>query len=266
MKLHDRSQNQETDIETVSYLITAAGEEKAGKSTVLKEHRLDIYVQERIVFQIVCTPTDLAELVVGRLISDGMAKSKDEIERIDICEYGSRAKVFLKEETKLIKDEQRELTCCTDSKQFFKRKNVEKPEAFAPVLWKKEWIFALAKVFAEGSMLHKKTKGAHCCYLAVEDRIIYAAEDIGRHNALDKAIGYAVLHDLPREKCILFTTGRVPTDMVKKVIRARIPTLISKAVPTEEAVCMAKEHRMNLICKAWPDSFEVFSSGTERRI
>lgn len=260
MILQNRSHNQETDEKQNSFLIAEAGEKTKVISTIIKEHRLDIFVQEQLVFQIVCTPTDLTELVVGRLVSEGIIKTADEIELLDICEQGNRAKVYLKQEIHFSKCLQTEPTCCTDNIQFLQRENVEKETAFSPVLWKKEWIFALTKVFAEGSMLHKKTKGTHCCYLAVEDKVLYAVEDIGRHNALDKAIGYAALQNLPRERCILFTTGRVPTDMIKKVITARIPTLVSKAVPTDEAVRMAKDYGMNLICKAWPDSFEVFNS------
>ena len=60
-------------------------------------------------------------------------------------------------------------------------------------------------------------------------------EDIGRHNALDKCIGYALLEQLELSECILFTTTS-PTDMVQKVIAAGIPVLASKAVPTDQAM------------------------------
>ncbi|MBR1855021.1 MAG: formate dehydrogenase accessory sulfurtransferase FdhD [Lachnospiraceae bacterium] len=125
--------------------------------------------------------------------------------------------------------------------------------------WKKEWIFGIANAFAQDSALHKSTGGTHSCMLAVEDRILYKAEDIGRHNALDKAIGYAVREQLNRSECILFTTGRVPTDMVRKAAAAGIPLLVSKAVPTADAVDMARGNGITLICRAWPDSFEIYA-------
>ena len=56
----------------------------------------------------------------------------------------------------------------------------------------------------------------------------FKAEDIGRHNAVDKAVGYAVLNDIPLSGCMIFTSGRVPVDMVEKVIVAGIPVLVSK--------------------------------------
>jgi FdhD protein len=76
---------------------------------------------------------------------------------------------------------------------------------------------------------------------------------------MDKAIGYALINGIPLNECILYTTGRVPTDMVKKAIMAGVPVLVSKAVPTDAAIKMAKEHSLTLICKAWPDKFEIFA-------
>lgn len=77
---------------------------------------------------------------------------------------------------------------------------------------------------------------------------------------MDKVIGYAVMQGLKREECILYTTGRVSTDMVKKAILSRIPVLVSKSVPTDAAVEMARAYGLTLICKAWPDRYEIFHS------
>ena len=125
--------------------------------------------------------------------------------------------------------------------------------------WKKEWIFALAGDFARGTLLHKKTKGTHSCYLGVAGETVFAVEDIGRHNALDKVIGYAALHHIAFEECIVFTSGRVPTDMVMKVIAVGIPVLASKAVPTDAAIELAQLRGLTLICRAWEDSFEIYT-------
>ena len=64
-----------------------------------------------------------------------------------------------------------------------------------------------------------------CIY---KGKIVYSCEDIGRHNALDKAIGYALMHDYDFHECAVFTTGRLPIDMITKVIRAGIPLVASK--------------------------------------
>jgi FdhD protein len=125
--------------------------------------------------------------------------------------------------------------------------------------WKPEWVFDLADHFASGTKIHKITRGTHGCYLSVRGEVVYVCEDIGRHNALDKAIGCIALRGYEKKDCILFTTGRVPTDMVKKVILSKIPVLVSKSTPTNEAVDLAKRYNLTLICNAWPDQYEIYS-------
>ena len=116
----------------------------------------------------------------------------------------------------------------------------------------------MAKDFVKDSKIHRRTQGTHSCYLVVEGEVVFQAEDLGRHNAMDKAIGYAVRNGYNRQDCMLFTTGRVPTDMVQKVVFAGIPILVSKSVPTDEAVAMAQRYNLTLICKAWPDKFQLY--------
>ena len=85
------------------------------------------------------------------------------------------------------------------------------------------------------------------------------AEDIGRHNALDKVIGYALRHQIDLKECMVYSSGRIPTDMAMKAIYAGIPVLSSKASPTTEAIELAKTYRLTLICAARRDRMKVFS-------
>lgn len=77
--------------------------------------------------------------------------------------------------------------------------------------------------------------------------MLYAAEDIGRHNAVDKVIGWAVRRQIKMEESILYTSGRVPVNMVQKAVRTRIPLIVSKAVATKDAVIFAQENRISVI-------------------
>ena len=248
---------------------------------ILREHRLELVVNEQLLARLVCTPDDLENLAVGRLITEGIIADTEEIEQLYLCESGNRARIFLKKDIRLEAVRMEEPTCCTDNRVFLQavkmtsvggaqestgqvkmlqeRPDGEEAAQEQTAVWKKEWIFSIVKVFSEDSKLHRSTGGTHSCLLAMEDRVLYVAEDLGRHNAMDKAIGYAAMQGLDRDKCILFTTGRVPTDMVRKAVVARIPVLVSKAVPTAEAVEMARESGLTLICRAWPDSFEIYA-------
>ena len=117
----------------------------------------------------------------------------------------------------------------------------------------------MADAFADGSPLHGITFATHSCNLAQKDNILISCEDIGRHNALDKVIGYALRHNIDLHQCMVYSSGRIPTDMTLKVIHAGIPILSSKASPTSEAIDLAKKYHLTLICAARRDRMKVFT-------
>lgn len=225
-------------------IVSADGSVEKTVGTVVREHFLDVLVNEKKAESLVCTPSDLTELVIGRLLTAGYISDGNDVERIYFSEKAAVANVFLKQ----------------DGNRTFPGNDKGVPAArLEEGKWKPEWIFALTQAFARDSRLHRETAGTHSCYLSVGGEVLFHSEDIGRHNAMDKCIGYAVQKGIPGKDCILFTTGRVPTDMVQKAVAAGIPVLVSKAVPTDAAVDIAARYGLTLICRAWPDSFAVFS-------
>ncbi len=232
------------------------------EAEVLTEHLLEVYVNERLTMKVVCLPEYLAELVLGRLLTEGIVSGPDEIKSVYLCENGCRARVYL---TKTPDRSPREFTettpsCCTGShilNDLFITQ--EKPLPVRPIPWKAEWVFSLADLFAEGTPLHDKTCGTHSCFLASGGKTLFWCEDIGRHNALDKAIGYAFRSGIDLSRCMVYSSGRLPVDMTVKAIRAGIPILASKAVPTAEAVALAKEYHLTLLCAARRDSMRLYA-------
>lgn len=238
------------------------------REQVLCEHLIDVYINDRLTMKLICIPQYLSELVLGRMLTEGIIRSAADVEQIYICEYGKRARVILKE---MPKEKKRETlsedspytettpTCCTGNhilNDYF----ITAPEAgpVIPAFWEPEWIFRLADRFAEGMMLHSQTWATHSCFLARGEQILFECEDIGRHNALDKVIGYALRNQIDLRECIVYSSGRIPTDMAMKAIKAGIPVLASKASPTREAVELAKEYNLTLICAARRDRMKVF--------
>lgn len=258
MKVNNQSAFLESTVKVNRKIVNVDGTTIISEDMIVHEHSMDIVVNEQLVAKIVCTPSNLVELVIGRLVTEGIIAGTKDVESIYICESAHVAKVFLNQEIQLEPFFETEPTCCTSNKVFMRNSNALSLKTLNKSDWKQEWIFNLANAFAGGSKIHKTTKGTHGCYLSVKGEIVFASEDIGRHNAMDKAIGYALMQGYEPSDCILFTTGRVPTDMVKKAVAARIPVLVSKAVPTDEALLMAEEYNLTLICKAWPDQYEIF--------
>lgn len=254
----DNSSEKENSISHKTRIYRPDGSILEGSTRIIVEHSMQIFVNERLLMRVVCTPDALKELVVGRLLTGGYISTIEEIERLYICESGHTARVYLKEAPKLSAQVCIEPTCCTGN-QVLMQSHRMVLQPLEKAVWEEAWVFSMIQAFCQDSKLHKSTFGTHSCYLAVKGRVLCSAEDIGRHNAMDKVIGYAALNGIPSEDTMIFTTGRVPTDMVSKAIAARVPVLVSKAVPTLQAVELAKDYGLTLICRAWPDQFEVFA-------
>lgn len=262
MVINNQFDSSEVSRKVPEIIVNADGSTETGDIKVVNEHFMDLFINEKLAVKLVCTPSNLVELVMGRMISEGYIESAEDVESIYICNFGKKARVFLKKQVDFHQAMENEPTCCTGNQVLLTNQNGSLKRLERPVrqTWKSEWIFGLANEFTSGSLIHKATQGTHSCYLSVKGQVVYASEDIGRHNAMDKVIGYAVMQGLERKDCILYTTGRVPTDMVKKVVASRIPVLVSKSVPTDAAIEMARHYNLTLICKAWPDRYEIFNS------
>ena len=104
-----------------------------------------------------------------------------------------------------------------------------------------------------------KTGALHCAVLYHKGDVVFSANDIGRHNAVDKVIGYMTRNHLPAGECVLGCTGRMPQGMVAKAANAGIPIIVSRAAATSAGAALAEQSGITLICFARPPRFTVYS-------
>jgi len=106
-----------------------------------------------------------------------------------------------------------------------------------------------------------RTGGVHSASLVGADGSLkYKALDIGRHNAIDKVVGMAVLNGDDLSKMFLVSSGRQPAGMVMKAVRAGIPLIISKSAPVSSGIDSAIRSNITLCCYATKEKFKVFSA------
>lgn len=110
-------------------------------------------------------------------------------------------------------------------------------------------IFACLKALYEHQSMYPKTRGTHAA-LILDDHLepLSFAEDVGRHNALDKVIGEAFLRKRLDRPGPVVLSSRISFELVQKAARARLPLLLSKSRPTALAVSMAQSLNMTLVC------------------
>jgi len=109
-------------------------------------------------------------------------------------------------------------------------------------------IFRAMNMLFENALLYLETGGVHSAALFdAEINQLCIAEDIGRHNTLDKIIGYAVLNKIDCYKTFMVSTGRMASEMVTKICRANIPLVATKTAVTDEGVKIGEKHGLTVI-------------------
>ena len=232
-------------VETNGFMrVKADGSREEGSDYMLLENSLEIFVNGLYAGTVPCTPQYLAELVLGWLRAEGFINSLQEVSSVDVSADGTRAEVTLVQLPG-------------------KAGGRYRPVPVNPIPWKKEWIFLLARDFEEIMPLRRETMAAHNCRLARgsgnEAEILFKCEDIGRHSAIDKVIGWAMRNGVDTKDCNLFNSGRVSREMVKKVIRAGIPVMAGKGTISGRAVQLAKANSLTLIGYARQESLCIFT-------
>ena len=223
-------------------VVRSDGSSEDKEMFLIEEHELSVIVNGSKAMKIVCTRDKLCELVTGRLFTDGYINGPEDISGLSFDDGENAVKVSLKGDAVARKD--MEGTCAA-------RERSREPK------YEMAWIFSLAERFEKDMPLHDLTCGTHSCILSKGGEILFECEDIGRHNAVDKAVGFALREGIPLSECILFTSGRVPVDMVEKIIAAGIPILVSKSVVTYDAAQLAKRYGLTVFARAHADSVRL---------
>ena len=213
------------------------------------EHAAVIYVNQQPAFRVVCSPELLPQLALGRLLTEGWIASAEEVEQIAVCAEGLKVNIYLNHPLTARRAAAQEVSsCCTDNVALGSPVEVQPLRTVPHLDLQPEWVDALAAAMSAGLPLYQATHAVHSCFVLHEGRILCACEDIGRHNALDKAVGSMLLAGVSLSECVLYTSGRVPMDMVRKAIRAGVPTLVSKTMPTVQSLELAAEYGLQFVC------------------
>jgi len=219
------------------------------------EMALAIYVNRQELVTILCTPTKLNCLVLGFLYAEGIISDIGDVENMRVCEEESLADVTLSNpEYELPK--QRTLTSGCGGGATFKAqgKSVDSDLVATP----KE-VLSLMKQLQEQMELYRLCGGVHASALSDTKNLIVVAEDIGRHNTLDKIQGECLLRGLGTRDRLLLSTGRLSSEMLFKAAKMQVPLVVSRHSPTGAAVLLARDLGITLAGHARGGRFSVFS-------
>lgn len=233
---------------------------------VVVEYTLAIYLNGRYFITLLCTPEHLEELIYGYLFSEGIICGKDEILDLDLDEEKGKARVtidrndlFTYSGDQLVGEVTVTTACGKGRKVTFPVVREGAEEKIRPMEVEPEVVFRLVREFNKSSDLFLRTGGVHSCALCSDKEVLYARDDIGRHNALEKILGKALLDGIDLKDKMVLTTGRMSSEIVDKVILRGIPVLISRSAPTDRAIEHAQKAGCQLIGFVRGDKMNVYT-------
>ena len=232
------------------------------EAPVVAEYPVTLLINGSPFITIACSGTDLELLALGHLMAEGIIKSPEEIEAIKVDE----ANLVIDVETGLDEELMERLfrvhtisSGCGQGGTSLEANAKKKLETTPPFL-KPEVICSCVTEFLRTSDLHKKTGGVHSAALySIDGKRIVFFNEIGRHNAVDKLIGYAVRKSLSLDEAMILSTGRLSSEIISKAIAAKTPVVVSKASPTSLSVEMARESGIVMIGNVRGRKFRVYS-------
>jgi len=232
---------------------------KKVKEHVATEVPVNIYVNNKKVATLFSLPTKLKELGVGWILSQAIVKSINEV--IDVKLEENNVRITCKGEVEPRIKAAKTLTVIDSSTEdfLFLIDRIAKPFVSSNYKVDAREILRFAKVLNQKSSLFRLTGGVHSAALFQNGSLVAFAEDVGRHNAVDKVIGIAALKKVDFSRCVLLSSGRQPANMVLKAARVGVPIVASIAGPVYSGIEAALKTGVTLVCFVRGERLNVYS-------
>ena len=229
---------------------------------VIKEDKIEFFLNGKKFLSVMSIALHQDAHIVGFLLSEAVINDFSDIQSINISDDGLKVEVIasVSDEgySNLFKEKTLTSGCCIGVTG-----NAEKVFDCAFInsdyKVKSKDILANMRLFNNSSKLFDNTGCVHKAELVLEDGTIYVAEDIGRHNAIDKVIGLASIDKKDVKRSVLYATGRLSMEMVVKCVMHKVPIVVSKAAVTFQGIKSANEHGITLIGFARGTKMNVYT-------
>jgi FdhD protein len=214
--------------------------------SVIIEKEFTIFVNNEKLAAASLTPGFEKEFAIGYLYGQGFINSPEDITDLQIS--ANAAKATLKKSLKTPSTANASYRIVSGGGRSVYSKAAGLRNINSDLRVSKQDIFKAINTMFEEAGLYKKTEGVHAVGLFnAAARLLCIVEDIGRHNTLDKIIGYALLNKIDCSQTFLVSTGRMASEMVTKICRTGIPVAATKTAVTDRGLRIAKECGLTLI-------------------
>jgi len=219
------------------------------------EQPIKLTVNDREVATLVASPHEMHFLVAGFLRTQGFVRESADFLALGVCEDSSEAVVRIRGE--LPERLTPVLTSgCGTGISFTLAAGTARP-APPKVRFTADSVFAMMREMTQLSKRYGRHGGIHSAAVSDGARIVFHAEDLGRHNTIDRLAGQALLNGADLTGCLLLTSGRVSSEMAAKAASLGVALLASRTSPTDMAVRICHEAGIGLLSYVRGNGFRI---------
>jgi FdhD protein len=223
------------------------------------ETPVSLTVNAEVWLTFMCTPIDLEAMAVGFLYNEGIIETMEEVVDVRLCEHGDNVDVWLNHAVEQPASWRRTSGCTGGVTAVDALARLDVSFEGDQLEVQPETVGHLVEALFNAQALYRETGGVHTSALSDGHEIVLVAEDIGRHNTLDKIAGLCLMKNIQPQTRILLTTGRISSEMLQKAARMNVPILISRTSPSSLSIEMAERYGVTLIGYARRHRFNVYT-------
>ncbi len=246
-------------IQPTTYVLYKGDTSNPVESGVIEEGLVCISVNGQELATFMCTPQRLEELAVGFLRSEGFIHTLADIEVLHVSASNTCVDIWLRDLNFTPPKRQIITSGCGGGVTFDDLSQRHSPLNTTMTVTPPQ-IAKLMQKLHLAAELYNEVRGSHTSALSDGHDLMLVAQDVGRHNTIDRLWGQALQQGINTEGRILLASGRISSEMLNKAAKMKIPVIISRTSPTSLSVELGRAWNITVIGYAQGNSFRVYSA------
>ncbi len=245
-------------IQPTNYVVYHGDEPSLEEKAVIEEGLVCIYVNGAELATFMCTPHNLEELAIGFLRSERFIHSLDDIRLLTISAAERCVDIWL-QDSNFSPPTRRIVTSGCGGGVTFDDLSARQAGLESAMTIQPAQIRELMQKLHLAGDLYNEVRGVHTSALSDGRNLLLVAQDVGRHNTIDRLWGQAMQRGIDTKDCVLLASGRISSEMLNKAAKMQIPIVISRTSPTSLSIELGRAWNITIVGYARGRNFRAYS-------
>lgn len=225
---------------------------------IIHERLITVFVNGQELATIMATPRQQDALALGFLANEGVISSIADVRALHVCPSGACVDVWLRSAT-FEPPRRMILTSGCGGGITFEDFSATHDPLHSDLRLTPNQLWSMMDALNQSADLYSRSRGVHTSNLSDGSHPLLVAEDVGRHNTLDKLCGLALQQQISTKDKVIVSTGRISSEMLNKARRMEVPIVASRTSPTSFSVALAEAWNITVIGYLRRNSMNIYT-------